>query len=105
MRSLQSQIPAEAVGRPRRPLTLTWEDDFAGHPNPRPQTIGLFISHSGVNNGARSVARRAANSKTVVIFELPEIEKIMLEFANPGPIFDEKLRDAYDYIFESTEDN
>ena len=76
--------------------------EFLAKLDPRPQTIGLFISYSGVDGGARSVVRRATNSKTVVIFEKADIEKVMLG-ADPGPIFDEKLRDAYDYIFESNE--
>jgi hypothetical protein len=28
---------------------------------------------------------------------------ILRESADPGPVFDEKLRDAYDYIFESSD--
>ena len=76
--------------------------EFLAKLNPRPQTIGLFISYSGVDEGARSVVRRAANSKTAVIFEKADIERVMLG-ADPGPIFDEKLRNAYDYIFESNE--
>jgi hypothetical protein len=73
--------------------------EFLAKLDPRPQTIGFFISHSGVDLGGRSVVRRAANSKTVVIFEEADIEKVMGGF-DPGPIFDEKLREAYDYIFE-----
>jgi hypothetical protein len=79
--------------------------EFLAKLDPRPQTIGLFVSYSGVDPGGISVVRRAVNTKTVVIFGKAEIEKIILDFANPGPIFDEKLRDAYDYIFESTEGN
>jgi hypothetical protein len=75
---------------------------FLAKLDPRPQTIGLFISYSGVDEGARSVVRRAVNSKTVVIFEKADIENVMLG-ADPGPVFDEKLRNAYDYIFESRE--
>jgi hypothetical protein len=78
--------------------------EFLAKLDPRPQTIGLFISYSGIDAGARSVVRRATNSKTVVIFERADIENVMLG-ADPGPIFDEKLRDAYDYIFESNESN
>jgi hypothetical protein len=74
--------------------------EFLAKLDPRPQTIGLFISYSGVDRGARSVLRRAVNSKTVVIFDKTDIEKVVIESAAPGPIFDEKLRDAYDYIFE-----
>jgi hypothetical protein len=73
--------------------------EFLAKLDPRPQTIGLFISYSGVDKGARSVARRAVNSKTVVIFSKKDIEKVM-HGSDPGPIFDEKLRAAYDYIFE-----
>lgn len=77
--------------------------EFLAKLDPRPQTIGLFISHSGIDDGARSVIRRAANTKTVIAFGRDEIEQVLREAADPGPIFDEKLRDAYDYIFESTE--
>ncbi len=73
--------------------------EFLAKLDPRPQTIGFFISHSGVDRGGRSVVRRSVNTKTVVIFEEADIEKVMLG-ADPGPIFDEKLREAYDYIFE-----
>ena len=76
--------------------------EFLAKLDPRPQTIGLFISNSGVDKGGMSVIRRAVNTKTVVIFGRKEIESIMLG-ADPGPVFDEKLREAYDYIFESSE--
>jgi hypothetical protein len=66
--------------------------EFLAKLDPRPQTIGLFVSHSGVDAGGLAVVRRAVNTKTVVIFGREEIEKIMLESADPGPIFDEKLR-------------
>lgn len=79
--------------------------EFLAKLDPRPQTIGLFISHSDVDKGGMSVVRRAVNSKTVVIFGKAEIEQIMLESADPGSIFDEKLRDVYDNIFEFTEDS
>jgi len=78
--------------------------EFLGKLDPRPQTIGLFVSHSGIDGGARSVIRRAVNSKTVVVFELAEIEAILVHRADIGPIFDENLRDAYDYIFEHGQD-
>lgn len=74
--------------------------EFLAKLDPRPQTIGLFISYSGVDPGGKSVVRRAVNSKTVVIFEREDIEKVMLQLADPGPIFNEKLRDVYDYLFE-----
>lgn len=38
--------------------------EFLGKLDPRPQTIGLFVSHSGLDAGAWSVLRRAVNSKT-----------------------------------------
>jgi hypothetical protein len=77
--------------------------EFLAKLDPRPQTIGLFISCSGVNDGGMSVVRRSVNTKTVVIFGQEEIEMILRESADPGPVFDEKLRDAYDYIFESSD--
>jgi hypothetical protein len=74
--------------------------EFLGKLDPRPQTIGLFISHSGLDTGTWSVVRRAANSKTVVVFERTQIDRVLLEHADPAEVFDERLRDAYDYIFE-----
>jgi hypothetical protein len=63
-------------------------------------TIGLFISHSGLDAGAFSVVRRAVNSKTVVVFGRREIDAVLIEHTELGAIFDEELRNAYDYIFE-----
>jgi hypothetical protein len=74
--------------------------EFLGKLDPRPQTIGLFISHSGFDEGAWSVVRRAVNSKTVVLFDRKKIEAVLVEQVDPGAIFDEGLRNAYDYIFE-----
>jgi hypothetical protein len=71
--------------------------EFLGKLDPRPQTIGLFISHSGFDEGAWSVVRRAVNSKTVVLFDRKEIEAVLVEHVDPGAIFDEGLRNAYDY--------
>jgi hypothetical protein len=82
-----------------RPMSGAKLREFLAKLDPRPQTIGLFISYSGVDQGARAVIRRAVNSKTVVIFSKKDIDKVMLG-SDPGPIFDEKLRNAYDYIFE-----
>jgi hypothetical protein len=78
--------------------------EFLGKLDPRPQTIGLFISYSGLDRGAWSVVRRAVNSKTVVIFEMREIEAVLVQRADPAAIFDEGLRNAYDYIFEQHHD-
>ena len=78
--------------------------EFLGKLDPRPQTIGLFVSHSGLDDGARSVVRRAVNSKTVVIFERADIEAVLVHTADIGAIFNKKLRDAYDYIFEEGQD-
>jgi hypothetical protein len=44
--------------------------------------------------------RRAVNSKTVVLFGRKEIEAILVEHVDLGAIFDEGLRNAYDYLFE-----
>jgi hypothetical protein len=79
--------------------------EFLAKLDPRPQTIGLFISWSGVNKGGMSVVRRSVNTKTVVIFEKAEIEMILRGSADLGAVFEEKLRDAYDYIFESSDNS
>lgn len=78
--------------------------EFLGKLDPRPQTIGLFISHSGLDKGAWSVVRRAVNSKTVVVFEMREIEAVLVQRTDPAAIFDEGLRNTYDYIFEQHHD-
>lgn len=82
------------------PMTGGKMREFLGKLDPRPQTIGLFVSHSGFDAGAMSVLRRAVNSKTVVVFERNEIEEVLLRRADPGLLFDEKLRDVYDFLFE-----
>jgi hypothetical protein len=88
------------VRRFSEPMTGGRMREFLAKLDPRPQTIGLFISYSGFDEGALSAVRRAVNSKTVVMFERKEIEAILLQGADPGAIFDEGLRNAYDYIFE-----
>lgn len=75
--------------------------EFLAKFDPRPATIGLFISFSGFDEGARSVLRRAVGSTSVVLFDRPEIDEILLGRADPGPLFDEKLREVYDYLFEN----
>jgi Restriction endonuclease len=75
--------------------------EFLAKLDPRPQTIGLFVSHSGYDDGARSVVRRAINSKTIVMFEQQHIEQVLLDRVPPGDLFDVLLRDAYDYLFEN----
>ena len=74
--------------------------EFTAKLDPRPQTIGLFISHSGFDEGARSVLRRAINSKTVVMFGRDAIDLVLVECRDPGPILTERLRDVYDRILE-----
>jgi hypothetical protein len=78
--------------------------EFLGKLDPRPQTIGLFVSHSGLDDGARSVVRRAVNSKTVVVLDRADIESVLVHFADIGEIFNRKLRDAYDFLFEEGQD-
>lgn len=82
------------------PMTGGKMREFLGKLDPRPQTIGLFISQSGFDEGALSVARRAVNSKTVVLFGQEEIEKVLTEKQNPGDLFDDLLRDVFDTILE-----
>jgi hypothetical protein len=78
--------------------------EFLAKLDPRPQTIGLFVSHSGLDKGAWSVVRRAVNSKTVVVFDRLDIEDVLIRYADIGAIFNRKLRTAYDYIFEEGQD-
>jgi hypothetical protein len=84
-----------------KPMTGGKAREFLAKLDPRPATIGLFISFSGFDKGAHAVFRRAINSKTVVLFDRPEIDKIFLTGADPGNLFDERLREAYDYLFET----
>jgi hypothetical protein len=77
--------------------------EFLGKLDPRPQTIGLFISYSGLDEGAWSVIRRSRGSKTVVIFDRLDIEAVLIHGADPGELFSRKLRETYDYIFEKTQ--
>jgi hypothetical protein len=93
------------VRRFSKPMNGAKVREFLAKLDPRPQTIGLFVSHSGVNKGGRDVVRRSVNTKTVVIFYRADIEKVLLEAADPGLIFEEKLREAYDYIFENLENS
>ncbi len=74
--------------------------EFLGKLDARPQTIGLFISHSGVSEGGLDVVRRAINTKTVVIFGKSEIEQILEGRGHPGKVFQKGLRDVYDFVFE-----
>lgn len=76
--------------------------EFLGKLDPRPRTIGFFISHSGFDKGAVSVARRSINTKTAVLFTKEEIEKVLVEQINPSDLFDEKLREVYDSVFEKS---
>ena len=88
-----------------KPMNGAKMREFLAKLDPRPQTIGLFVSHSGVGKGGMDVVRRSVNTKTVVIFRRADIERVFLEAADPGLIFEEKLRDAYDRIFENSEDS
>jgi hypothetical protein len=76
--------------------------EFLAKLDARPRTIGLFISQSGYDNGAVAAVRRSVNSKTVVLFSRLDIEAVLLEGRDPGPIFREKVRDVYDLLFEET---
>ncbi|MFC1407513.1 MULTISPECIES: hypothetical protein [Streptacidiphilus] len=97
------QRPAHPWRSPlvRRPDDRRKDARIPRKTRPTPQTIGLFISHSGYDDGARSVVRRAVNSKTVVLFSQPEIDDVLLNRTNPGILFNERLRDVYDYPFEN----
>ena len=64
--------------------------EFLAKLDPRTQTIGLLVSHSGVDPGGMSIVRRAVNTETVVSFGPTDVEQVILGHADPGPIFDEK---------------
>ncbi|MEX2398683.1 MAG: restriction endonuclease [Candidatus Saccharimonadales bacterium] len=74
--------------------------DFLGKLDPRPQTIGFFISQSGFTQGAISVARRSINTKTVVMFGPDEISQVLTGRKDPGELFNNLLRDIYDKVLE-----
>lgn len=84
-----------------KPMTGSKAREFLAKLDPRPATIGLFISFSGFDNGAHAVFRRAVNSKTVVLFGRSEIDEILLPGTDPGSLFDERLREAYDFLLET----
>jgi hypothetical protein len=74
--------------------------EFLSKLDPRPQTVGLFVSWSGFDEGAIGVARRSVATKTVVLFEKDDIEKVLLDHVDLGGLFNEKLRAVYDLLFE-----
>lgn len=76
--------------------------EFLGKLDPRPQTIGLFISYSGFDDGAISVARRAVNSKTVVLFSKKEIDAVLIDRTPISDIFNDSLREVFDRVLEQT---
>ncbi|MEU8308969.1 hypothetical protein AB0C84_35945 [Actinomadura sp. NPDC048955] len=82
------------------PMTGGKMREFLAKLDTRPQTIGLFVSHSGYDDGALSVIRRSVATKTVVRFDQTDIDRLFLHRADLGDLFSEKLRDAYDYLFE-----
>jgi hypothetical protein len=84
------------------PINGSQMREFLGKLDPRPATIGLFISNSGFDRGAVAVARRAVNSKTVILFSQNDIEAVLLNGEDPGNLFTEKLRKVYDEVFEDT---
>jgi hypothetical protein len=83
------------------PMTGSKVRDFLNKLQRRPNTIGLFISMSGFDKGALSVLRRS--NATVVRFDAAEIDSVLLRGADPGPTFEVKLRDAYDYLGEAAQ--
>lgn len=82
------------------PMTGGKMREFLAKLDTRPQTIGLFVSHSGYDDGALSVLRRSIATKTVVRFGRADIDNLFLHRTDLGDLFSEKLRDAYDYLFE-----
>jgi hypothetical protein len=34
----------------------------------------------------------------VVVFDAPDIQAVLVEGADPGKLFDKKLRDVYDHV-------
>ncbi|TDD34213.1 hypothetical protein E1287_17105 [Actinomadura sp. KC06] len=74
--------------------------EFLAKLDTRPQTIGLFVSHSGYDDGALTVIRRSVATKTVVRFDRADIDNLFLHRTDLGDLFSEKLRDVYDHLFE-----
>ncbi len=85
-----------------KPMTGANVREFIAKLDPRPTTIGLMISQSGFDKGADAVARRSVNSKTVVFFDSEDIDSMFVSHRNPGELLDDKLRDIYDHVFESS---
>jgi len=74
--------------------------EFLAKLNTRPMTVGLFISHSGIDDGAVRVMQRNAGSNPAVVFAREQIDEVLIGRANPGPIFERLLRDVNDYLYE-----
>lgn len=88
----------------KEPLNGEAINAFAGKLAPRPQTIGLVISYSGFDKGAYNVAKRHISSRTIVFFDMEQIEKIIVRLTDPGEVFSLELRNVYDYLFEHIKD-
>lgn len=84
----------------KQPLNGEEIHAFAGKLAPRPQTIGLVISHSGFDKGAYDVVKRHISNRTIVFFNIEHIEKIIVRLTDPGEVFSLELRNVYDYLFE-----
>jgi len=82
------------------PMTGGKAREFLAKFSPRPATTGLFISYTGYDDGARAVFRRAVGTTAVVLFGKDEIDDVLDRGADLGALFDVRLREVYDYLFE-----
>jgi hypothetical protein len=74
--------------------------EFLAKLNARPTTVGVFISHSGIDEGAVRVMQRNAGRNPAVVFGREQIDDVLIRKADPGSIFEKLLRDVNDYLYE-----
>ena len=74
--------------------------EFLAKLNARPTTVGLFISQSGIDEGAVHVMQRNAGSNPVVVFAREQIDDVLIRKVDPGPTFEQLLRNVNDYLYE-----
>lgn len=89
-----------AVCQHPEPVTGGKTRDFLAKLSARPATIGLLVSPSGFTDSSHWAVRRAAGSKSIVMFDKRHIDAVLLDDADPGQLFDQELRNTYDSLFE-----
>lgn len=85
----------------KKPITGSQMRDFTSKLTVRPQSVGLIIAYAGFDEGARSVAREQIKAgNTAILFDQNEINDVVEKWRDPGEVFQWKLREAYDMLYE-----